>query len=245
MNRSGYESDSSGTSSENLLEIILDEEEEMRRQRKKKFHAALLLANFTLCVGLEEGNDRTYRERLKWDEHVSLLNKEGPNAFYAMYRMHYPSYMKLCKLIDNFVRKNEEMANRGTGKSVGFITTPIALHCCIRWLSGGSFHDIRLTAGMSKTSFYMYAYRCIRAINESEALSYKFPTSPQEVEEAAQSFKAISSNGVIEGCVAAIDGILIKTITPSRKEVAAAATATATATDVAAVVDIVGMNWTK
>ena len=83
MNRSGYESDSSDTSSENLLEIIIDEEE-LRRQRKKKFHAALLLANLTLCVGLEEANDRTYRERLKWDEHVSLLNKEGPNAFYAM-----------------------------------------------------------------------------------------------------------------------------------------------------------------
>ena len=43
--------------------------------------------------------------------------------------------------------------------------------------------------------------------------------SPQEVEDAAQSFKAISSNGVIEGCVAAMGGILIKTITPSRKEV--------------------------
>ena len=133
--------------------------------------------------------------------------------------MHYPSYMKLCKLIDNFVRKNAEMAKRRTGNSVGYITTPIALHCCIRWLSGGSFHDIRLTAGMSKTSFYTYAYRCIRAINECEALAYKFPTSPQEVEDAAQSFKAISSNGVIEGCVAGMDGILIKTITPSRKEV--------------------------
>ena len=111
------------------------------------------------------------------------------------------------------------MAKRRTGKSVRYITTPIALHCCIRWLSGGSFHDIRLTAEMSKTSFYIYAYRCIRAINECEALAYKFPTSPQEVEDAAQSFKAISSNGVIESCVAAIDGILIKTITPSRKEV--------------------------
>ena len=152
MNSTGYESDFSNTSSENLLEIILDEEE-LRRQRKKKFHAALLLANLTLCVGLEEANDRTYRERLKWDEHVSLLNKEGPNAFYGMYRMHYPSYMKLCKLIDNFVRKNVEMATRRTGKSVGYITTPIALHCCIRWLSGGSFHDIRLTREWVKLHF--------------------------------------------------------------------------------------------
>ena len=94
-NPSGYESDSSNTSSESLLEIILDEEEELRRERKKKFRAALLLANLTLYVGLEEGNDRTYRDRLKWHDHVSLLNKEGTNAFYGMYRMHYPSYETL------------------------------------------------------------------------------------------------------------------------------------------------------
>ena len=72
---------------------------------------------------------------------------------------------------------------------------------------------------MSETSFYTFAYRCIRVINECEALAYKFPTSPQEVEDAAQSFKAISFNGEIEGCVAVMDGILIKTITPSRIEV--------------------------
>ena len=36
---------------------------------------------------------------------------------------------------------------------------------------------------------------------------------------AAQDFKAISSNGVMEGCVAAMDGILIKTITPAKSQV--------------------------
>ena len=56
------------------------------------------------------------------------------------------------------------MASTRTGNSVGVITTPIAFHCCIHWLSGGSHHDIRLTAGMSKTSFYCYAHRCIAAI---------------------------------------------------------------------------------
>jgi len=61
--------------------------------------------------------------------------------------------MKFFNLIDNLVRKDVEMARRRTGKSVGDITTPIALQCCIRWLSGGSFHDIRLTAGMSKEHF--------------------------------------------------------------------------------------------
>ena len=219
MSAGGYESDSTNSSSENLLESLLAEEEEFRRGRIKKLRDALVLTTLTLYVGLQEANDYVYRDRLKWDDHVSILNREGPNAFYAIYRMHYASYMKLCKLIDNLVKKDVEMAQRRTGKTFGEISTPIALHCCIRWQSGGSFHDIRLTAGMSKTSFYMYACRCINAINECDALAYKFPTAPEEIEKAAQSVKTISSNGVIEGCVAAMDGILIKTITPSRKQV--------------------------
>ena len=127
--------------------------------------------------------------------------------------------MELCDLIDHAVRMNFEMANRRTGNSVGVITTPIALHCCLRWLAGGSYHDICLTAGMGKSSFYKYAHRCISAIYECDALAYKFPTTPLEVECAARNFKAISSNGVMEGCVTAMDGILIKTITPARSQV--------------------------
>jgi len=99
----------------------------LRRKIKKKLHEALVLATLSLYVGLEEANDHVYRDRLKWNDHVSLLNKEGPNAFYVMYRMHYSSYMKLCKLIDNLVTKNVEMARRRTGKSVGDISTPLAL----------------------------------------------------------------------------------------------------------------------
>ena len=189
MNLCGYESDSSDCSSENLLQLILDEEEELRRQRKKKLlKIILLVATVTLSVGLQEPDNHFYRERLKWMEHVAHLNSEGPNAFYVLCHvqdMHYPSYMKLCDLIDQSGRKNFEMAKLRTGQKVGVITTPIALHCCLRWLSGGSYHDIHLTAGMGKSSFYNYAHRCISAINECDALAYKFPTTPLEVERAA------------------------------------------------------------
>ena len=72
--------------------------------------------------------------------------------------------MKLCSLIDHAVQKNVDMANRKTGNChvdspIGVITTPIALHCCICWLSGGFYHDIRLTAGMSRASFYQYTHK--------------------------------------------------------------------------------------
>ena len=128
--------------------------------------------------------------------------------------------MKLCDFIDTAVRKRYEVASRRTGNSVRVITTPIAFPCCIHWLAGGSCHrDIHFTAGMGRTSFYIYAHRCIAAINDCDALSYKFPTTPMEVERAAQGFQSISSHGVMEGCVAAMDGILIKTITPAKSEV--------------------------
>ena len=84
MSPGGYESDSTNSSSENLLESLLTEEEECRRGRKKKLHDALVLTTLTLYVGLQEANDYVYRDRLKWDEHVSILNREGPNAFYAI-----------------------------------------------------------------------------------------------------------------------------------------------------------------
>ena len=78
---------------------------------------------------------------------------------------------------------------------------------------------MRLTAGMGKSSFYKYDHRCISAIDECDALAYKFLTTPLAIEHAAQDFKAISSNGLTEACVAAtMDGILIKAITPARDQ---------------------------
>ena len=109
------------------------------------------------------------------------------------------------------------MASRRTGDTKGIITTPIALYYCFCWFAGGSHHDICLT-----TAFYCYTHRCIAATlvgNECDALGYKFPSTPMEVECAAQDFKSMSLNGFMEGCVAAMDGLLIKTIVPARSEV--------------------------
>ena len=120
-----------------------------RRRREKKI---LLTAVFLSTIPLTVDNRDTsfFRNRLDWDLHVSHLNREGSNAFFKMYRMHYPSYMKLCSLIDDTVNKNNEKVNN---KADAPITTQIALRCCIRWLSGGSHHDIRLTGGISTAAF--------------------------------------------------------------------------------------------
>ena len=59
------------------------------------------------------------------------------------------------------------------------------LHCLLRWLIGGSYLDIRLSAGISLAKFYSCVYSCIDAILESEDMAYKFPSTEKELDEAA------------------------------------------------------------
>ena len=156
-----------------------------------------------------------YDQKVIWNEHVSKLNNKGPTKFFRAHRMHYSSFMKLCNYIDPHVRK----LSKYSPSTFGVITTEIALHCAIRWLAGASYIELCHHIGVSKTTFYHYTHRVIAAINTCKALDYKLPTEPHEVERAAADFAAISSHGVLQGCIGALDGLLVKTITPSKNEV--------------------------
>jgi hypothetical protein len=47
----------------------------------------------------------------------------------------------------------------------------------LRWIGGGSYLDIRLTAGISVTVFYQCIIKCTKAIDKCQQLAYHFPTS--------------------------------------------------------------------
>ena len=49
-------------------------------------------------------------------------------------------------------------------------------------------------------------------------LAYNFPTLPADLIKSSLEFKSVSSNGAIKGCVAAIDGFLLKIQTPAANE---------------------------
>jgi hypothetical protein len=99
-----------------------------------------------------------FRNRVVWECHVEELDHRE-DAFRTMYWMHHTSFLKLCALINPFLMVNPVMSRlRTAGKAP--ITMEIAFYCLLRWLSGGSFHDIRLTAGKSTTSFYRAAHQC-------------------------------------------------------------------------------------
>jgi hypothetical protein len=157
------------------------------------------------------------RNRLEWDLHVTHLMEEGPSAFVRLYRMQHASFERLCRLIEPFISIDERMSGLRTGGKSP-ITIEIILHCLLRWLGGGSYLDIRISAGISVASFYMCIHAPMKAILLCEELSIHFPTTSKELQIAADNYKALSTNGVIDGCVACVDGLLLRIQTPSASE---------------------------
>ena len=160
------------------------------------------------------------RDRLEWGAHVAELAEEGPHAFSRLYRLQPETFAKLCNILDPFLRKDTVKASNRSGCAKGPITTEIALHCFLRWLSGGSYLDIRLSVGISIPSFYRLLHACMKGILLSNELDISFPSTDADLQAAADDFKSVSSsNGIIDGCVGCLDGILLKIQTPASKDV--------------------------
>lgn len=187
--------------------------------------------NVTLVALLEDGSifsrqrisksiDCQYcvRDRLEWESHVKKLMEEGPNAFSRLYRIEYDSFKKLCTMINPIIRDFFQKGRCNRWHAGKRISTEIMLHCLLRWLAGGSYLDIRISAGISVASFYRVVHICIDAVLLCKDLSIDFPQTEEELQAKADAFKAISSHGVFEGCVGCIDGLLMKIITPSCTE---------------------------
>ena len=168
-------------------------------------------------VGRPSRSPAFCRDRLLWEQHLAELRQEGEVAFRRLYRMKESSFFKLLSYIRPNLHSNEVMSELRTGGK-GVITPELALHCLLRWLSGGSYLDIRLCAGMSASYFYHTIYRCIDAILQAKELQITFPTTQEEIAASAEEFLGCSSHNIMEGCVAALDGMLLRIQTPATKE---------------------------
>ena len=142
----------------NFFPSLMDNKEDKEEEDEEDLFLLMLAA-----VASTSTRRTTFyvRDRLEWDFHVTQLDKEGPHSFQSLYRMDRPAFLKLCSLRNPYVHVNLVMSKNRTGK--GPITTAIALHCLLRWLGGGSYLDIRLSAGISLTSFYRCVYKCVDA----------------------------------------------------------------------------------
>ena len=85
-------------------------------------------------------------------------------------------------------------------------------------MARGSFHDIRVSAGLARSTFFSCLHRGIRAVNNCKELSLHFPTLDGELKQAALEFQSKSHGGVLDGCIAALDGWLCRIRVPTSEE---------------------------
>ncbi len=139
---------------------------------------------------------------------------ESSRAFYQLYWMEIESFNKRCSWISPLNNVDLVMSSVCTGKTP--VIPEVALHCLLRWLAGVSHSDIRISAGISASSFYVCIYKCINARLLCNQLSICFPTSDEEILESAQKFQRKAQ--VASLSVACLDGMLLPIQSPSSDE---------------------------
>ena len=118
--------------------------------------------------------------------------------------------MQLCTLIEPaIIRQTKHCVENG------IVTPEVCLHCAIRWLSGCTWWSNCRIAGIVKTTFCGCCHCAIAAIISCEELCFHFQVTNHKIQRAASDFQAISSHRVINSCVGALNGLLVKIVTLS------------------------------
>ena len=170
-----------------------------------------------LCIAwiaLSFRADRLAAARMNWNLHVQSLLHE--NLFHVKYRMSLDAFNELLDLLTPVLRLKEQFAIVS-----GFepICNELMLHCAIRYLARGSYHDICAIAHISKPSFFRLLWHTIDTITSCPALAVELPDlTVGGLSLLHAGFKGISYGGVMDGCVGALYGYLMQITAPSHTE---------------------------
>ncbi len=169
-----------------------------------------------MSLALAEREVKFVRTQTIWDHHATILIHE--KQFHVKYRMPYASFDKLCSMLTPSLLMSDAKSMNSCGNPS--IAPPIILALTIRWLSGGSYHDIRDTGNISRASFYRLLWMGLNALNSSEALQIKLPSTQAELKSVYNGFASKSTESIMEGCVGALDGFLLLIDAPKATEAA-------------------------
>jgi len=169
-----------------------------------------------LSLVLSEREAKYHCARISCDNHASMLVQE--QKFDAKYHIPFESFSKLLKILEPELARSDTMSMISCGLlpvSPGHI-----LGLTIRWLSGGSFHNIRDAGNFSKPTFYHLLWLGLIPLINCPQLQIALPETEHELDELRGGFAAKSTKGVVSGCVEALDSFLLLIRTPTRKEAA-------------------------
>ena len=98
----------------------------------------------------------------------------------------------------------------------GEISIEIRLATALRYFTSGSYLDISISHGISKTDIYRSVWVVVHATNISTSLQFRFPTTSKECKSMVYNFTFWSKAG-FDNCVGCIDGMLLWMEKPFQK----------------------------
>jgi hypothetical protein len=149
---------------------------------------------------------------------VSLLSNCD---FAKMFRMSRNGFENLLTEISPFMHDTDEL--KAIASSGSLISKRTKLYVTLRFLAGGSFLDLVFAWGISKSAFfssepeYGVVWPTLEAIDR--AFKIGLPVNDEaKLQEMADEFSTYT-NGLLSGCVTAIDGWVARTRKPNSDEV--------------------------
>ena len=221
-----YNSDSDSDSSYSSS----DEDRFLPRERRKRNLKKAVVAAAALAVALtkfplarrhrekrrEQFRRRRQRHRRKAED---LLKESVDDGLFAReFRMSHDSFRKLVNLLrDDLVPKNIKRSR------TDYIDPTSKVMMTLRWLAGGSYIDQCRIHGVSVSVFFKCTKQVVRAICKHPEIGYaKWPETLEECEAYASEWAELSgpfaTRGLFTTVVGMLDGILIGTLSPSKKE---------------------------
>lgn len=147
---------------------------------------------------------------------VRRMDRLSERDFRKMFRVSKTRFDFLLDLITPHIVRNEV---KGANSSAQPIKPKTRLAATLRWLAGGSYHDICELYSVSRASFYGkdgIIWPTIRALDQELKLSFPI-NDAAKLEEISEVFER-DSRGLLKGCVGAVDGLLIRTRCPYKRE---------------------------
>jgi len=163
-------------------------------------------------LALSSRENKLFVARMNWHRHFQSLLHE--KKFYDKYRMSLAAFNKLLDLLSPKLKLNAKFARMAGSEP---ISTEIMLHCTIRYLARGSYHDIHATAFISRPSFFHLVWHTIDVINSCNTLNIDLPRL-HELDKLCSGFRQISMDGAMDGCIGDLDGYFMRITAPSHRE---------------------------
>jgi hypothetical protein len=177
-----------------------------------------LLGVYSSCLFDENGDNLRKafwdHERLDWSQYLRKHRHEG--RFAKKYRMSEEAFNNLVQILTPFLHRGDTAQSRKRCSEEIYPEIFVAIG--LRYLAGGAYDDIREAYGVSVPGFYYCRNRFFKAVLKADVLAIHVPDDPEKWESIRLKFHERSEEGIIRGCVGAIDGFFQPTKCPTVKE---------------------------